>query len=92
MRITTWAVALCMLVCAYAGYAHQAQAQGGTPQERGPQAKTTVDPVCGMTVDPAKAANKSEHKGTTYYFCSEHCKRTFDADPEAVLKKQPQKK
>lgn len=51
-----------------------------------------VDPVCGMTVDPAKAAGKSEHKGTTYYFCSDYCKRKFDASPDTVLKKSAAKK
>ncbi|WP_367079317.1 YHS domain-containing protein, partial [Luteitalea sp.] len=28
------------------------------------------DPVCGMTVEPAKAAATSEYQGQTYYFCS----------------------
>ena len=28
------------------------------------------DPVCGMMVDPQKAAGKVEHAGKTYYFCS----------------------
>jgi len=28
------------------------------------------DPVCGMDVDPAKAAGTSEYQGTTYYFCA----------------------
>ena len=45
------------------------------------------DPVCGMDVDPAKAAGKSEHNGKTYYFCSLQCKKTFDKDPQAVLAK-----
>ncbi|MEP7763909.1 heavy metal translocating P-type ATPase [Sanguibacter sp. 25GB23B1] len=42
--------------------------------------KTTekaIDPVCGMTVDPATA----EHEGITYYFCSKHCAASFTADP-----------
>ena len=39
------------------------------------------DPVCGMTVDPAKAAATREHDGTTFYFCSASCAQTFDADP-----------
>jgi len=43
-------------------------------------------------VDPGKAAGKSEHKGTTYYFCSDHCKRTFDSNPEAAVKKVGKKK
>jgi Cu+-exporting ATPase len=42
----------------------------------------SIDPVCGMTVDPAKAAGHVEHKGTTYHFCSQHCVHAFKADPE----------
>ncbi|MGH7583981.1 MAG: PCC domain-containing protein [Gemmatimonadales bacterium] len=40
------------------------------------------DPVCGMMIDPLKAAGTSTWKGVTYYFCSEDCKRQFDNDPE----------
>jgi Cu+-exporting ATPase len=40
------------------------------------------DPVCGMQVDPAKAAGTSERNGKTYYFCSPRCKQKFDADPK----------
>ena len=39
------------------------------------------DVVCGMQVDPAKAAGKSEYNGKTYYFCSGSCKTKFDANP-----------
>ena len=39
------------------------------------------DPVCGMQVDPAKAAGTSEYQGQTYYFCAVGCKTKFDADP-----------
>ena len=45
-------------------------------------ATTVKDPVCGMDIDPATAAGKSEYKGQTYYFCSPGCKKTFDKDPE----------
>src|SRR5215203_5917237 len=38
-----------------------------------------VDPVCGMTVDPARAAGASERDGVRYYFCSPGCKQKFDA-------------
>jgi P-type Cu+ transporter len=38
-----------------------------------------VDPVCGMTVDPARAAGTSERDGVRYYFCSPGCKQKFDA-------------
>jgi uncharacterized membrane protein YraQ (UPF0718 family)/YHS domain-containing protein len=39
-----------------------------------------TDPVCGMKVDRTKAIRK-EIAGQTYYFCSEHCLHTFEADP-----------
>ncbi|MBI5491297.1 MAG: heavy metal translocating P-type ATPase [Deltaproteobacteria bacterium] len=39
------------------------------------------DPVCGMTVEAAKAAGKSEYKGEAVYFCSLKCKGRFDAEP-----------
>jgi Cu+-exporting ATPase len=40
------------------------------------------DVVCGMQVDPTKAAGKSEYNGRTYYFCSTACKAKFDASPQ----------
>jgi len=42
-----------------------------------------TDPVCGMTVDRAKAATL-EVEGHTLYFCSEHCRHAYAADPAAV--------
>ncbi|HEX8172417.1 MAG TPA: copper-translocating P-type ATPase [Thermoanaerobaculia bacterium] len=47
------------------------------------------DPVCGMTVDPARAAGQSTYGGTTYFFCSAGCKAKFDAAPEQYLAKDP---
>ena len=44
-----------------------------------------LDPVCGMTVDPARAAGHVEHDGTTYYFCSKGCVAKFTADPKKYL-------
>lgn len=40
------------------------------------------DPVCGMTVDPAKAAGESQFGGSAYYFCSTGCQAKFDSAPE----------
>ncbi|MGE0102929.1 MAG: heavy metal translocating P-type ATPase [Blastocatellales bacterium] len=54
------------------------------------KAGAETDPVCGMTVDPATAAGKHEHKGKTYYFCCAHCLEKFSRDPEAVLNPKPQ--
>jgi len=47
-----------------------------------------IDPICGMTVDPATAAGSHDHRGERYYFCSLSCLERFKADPERVL--QPQ--
>jgi Cu+-exporting ATPase len=44
------------------------------------------DPVCGMQIDPAKAAGTSEYKGQTIYFCCRECKAKFDANPGQYLK------
>jgi Cu+-exporting ATPase len=40
------------------------------------------DPVCGMKVDPAKAAASIEYEGATFYFCSQGCAAKFRAAPE----------
>ncbi|MFZ5475274.1 MAG: heavy metal translocating P-type ATPase [Myxococcota bacterium] len=42
-----------------------------------------LDPVCGMRVDPARAAASVEHGGRTVYFCSTRCRDRFVADPAA---------
>ena len=48
------------------------------------------DPVCGMTVDPAKAAGTHEHNGQQYYFCAQSCLGKFRLDPERYLKPELQ--
>ena len=45
------------------------------------------DPVCGMTVNPAKAAGQHAHAGHTYYFCGKSCLEKFRAEPERFLTK-----
>src|SRR5260221_656577 len=47
------------------------------------------DPVCGMSVEPNKAAAKVEHGGQTYYFCAPGCAKRFKQAPEKYL--QPAK-
>jgi P-type Cu+ transporter len=44
-----------------------------------------VDPVCGMTINPASAAGHSTHEGKTYYFCNPRCRERFVADPTRFL-------
>jgi Cu+-exporting ATPase len=45
------------------------------------------DPVCGMDIETAKAAGRTEYKGQTYYFCGPKCKEKFDLSPEQYLNK-----
>jgi Cu+-exporting ATPase len=52
-------------------------------------AQPTIDPVCGMTVDPAKAAATAEQNGTRYFFCSQGCATKFSAEPEKYLQSKP---
>src|ERR1700737_4169017 len=49
---------------------------------------TTIDPVCGMTVDPAHAAATSPYDGETIFFCRKGCKAKFDADPKKYMSKR----
>ena len=54
-------------------------AVSGPPEEaRGIMAKAK-DPICGMMVDPERAAAKSERDGQVVYFCSVACKTKFDS-------------
>ncbi|WP_099092122.1 heavy metal translocating P-type ATPase [Paludisphaera borealis] len=48
------------------------------------------DPVCGMDVDPDKAAGSFEHAGETYSFCSKGCLAKFRAEPAKYLGDQTQ--
>jgi membrane fusion protein, copper/silver efflux system len=50
--------------------------------------KMASDPSCGMRVDTARAVatgNTVGYAGTTYYFCSQHCKQAFQNHPVASL-------
>src|SRR5436309_11467080 len=51
-------------------------------------AQTEIDPVCGMRVS-ANDQRFVEHKGRKYFFCSDHCKAKFAANPDQYLKPMP---
>jgi len=46
------------------------------------------DPVCGMTVTEDASGRPLAHGGVTYYFCSGGCRRAFEKDPGAYLKRE----
>jgi Cu+-exporting ATPase len=45
-------------------------------------AKTAIDPVCGMQVDPCKSTLVSDYNDKKFYFCAEGCRRAFEKEPE----------
>ncbi|HKK08403.1 MAG TPA: XdhC family protein [Gemmatimonadota bacterium] len=49
----------------------------------GREEHVTVDPVCGMEVDPATSRVTLVLDGTVYHFCCEGCRDRFRADPAA---------
>ena len=44
--------------------------------------QSEVDPVCGMSVDPATAKFSAVHDGATFHFCSQRCQQKFTANPD----------
>jgi Cu+-exporting ATPase len=55
------------------------------PVHIGATCKIDRDPVCGMNVDPAKAAASVEHDRKLYHFCCKGCAEKFKADPQKYL-------
>jgi xanthine dehydrogenase accessory factor len=61
------------------------RAANGTAERAAPA--DAVDPVCGMTVAADRSSHPLELDGVTYYFCRAGCRRAFEADPAAYVKK-----
>ena len=69
----------------------QLRASGALPRQAAQAPKPAadaVDPVCGMTVTPDASGRPLQHDGITYYFCSAGCRRAFENDPAAHLKRE----
>ena len=49
---------------------HMKSEAGQTPAHAQTIKQTVKDPVCGMTVDPERAAGSFQYEGQTYFFCS----------------------
>ena len=47
------------------------------------------DPVCGMAVQPGKAAARADYEGKTWFFCSRHCQEKFTATPDKYVQHSP---
>jgi P-type Cu+ transporter len=48
-----------------------------------------IDPVCGMEVDPARAAAKRTRGGRIVYFCAPGCAAAYDRDPARYERAAP---
>ena len=46
-------------------------------------ASSLTDPVCGARLTESTSIHRSDHRGTTYFFCSMSCKMEFDDNPYA---------
>ncbi len=53
-----------------------------------PPRPQVLDPVCGMTVDPATSKHHHTHHGETFHFCSAGCRTKFAADPAKYLARE----
>lgn len=51
----------------------------------------TIDPVCGMEVNPESSDLYTEYEGKTYYFCAPGCKKKFEDNPENFLDSKDEK-
>jgi YHS domain-containing protein len=54
----------------------------------GSRPETVLDPVCGMTVNVARAEEAGltlEHAGRTYAFCRWGCRRAFEEEPATYV-------
>ena len=79
-------VAMMVVMGRGAGHGHGPATTGGTTTAHDHAAAGgQVDPVCGMTVDPAHAAATRERDGVRHFFCSAGCATSFDAEPARYL-------
>jgi len=56
-----------------------------SPGKQGGAENTVIDPVCGMSVDPATTSHGAADGEKDYFFCSAGCRTKFIADPERYL-------
>ncbi|MEO5771198.1 MAG: heavy metal translocating P-type ATPase [Burkholderiaceae bacterium] len=68
------------------GHAHQRHDAHSDGAPSVATADGLKDPVCGMAVT-TESANRLEHNGKPYYFCSARCQSKFAADPQAYVGK-----
>jgi len=68
-----------------AGHQHGPACHHGPAPDAASDDITVKDPVCGMTVDPAKTPHHYRLDDSEYHFCSAGCRTRFAADPDRYL-------
>jgi len=86
VRNIIWA---CGGACAE-GEGHSSHESGGhavqtKAEVKSEKSEAVKDLVCDMDVSDIKKAPSEEYKRKAYYFCSEHCKKTFKKDPASYI-------
>lgn len=62
-----------------------AEKQTDAPEKmREDKSVSEIDPICGMSVNPATATGSFNHAGKTFYFCSAGCLQKFVAQSQGV--------
>src|SRR3546814_7490560 len=91
MRISDWSSDVCSSdlmseskSTAHAGHHHGCCAAAANEKPHGAGSDQVIDPVCGMTVDPAKTPHHADHESTTWHFCSAGCRSKFMADRKST--------
>jgi YHS domain-containing protein len=53
----------------------------------------TIDPVCGMEVEPGRTRLVAVYQGHSYWFCARGCREAFEKNPKKYLEpKTPKRK
>ena len=53
-------------------------------EPKGQAVEIAIDPICGMSVDTSKGL-RTEYRGKSYFFCSPHCQKAFEAEPDKYV-------
>ena len=59
------------------------------PRDRSAAIERARDPVCGMSIDPARTPHRTEHEGQSYFFCGARCRERFMAEPARYVSEKP---
>lgn len=71
--------------CGMMGHSHDKRAARSNGHVNHSASGSPIDPVCGMEVDPTKAAATRIAGRETYFFCSQKCLDAFDSNPSMYV-------